>query len=133
MPLQFAATTAVATESVWVSDTCQERMPSASARLAASPEISSRGACGVAAKDLHVGEAHAADAGAERLHGGLLGGEAGRETRHRVDPPGKKGSLSVGEHSLECLGSPGQEPAETRYVDRVDAHPDHLPAPFTRP
>src|ERR1017187_2059350 len=42
--LQSATTTAVATESVWVSDTCQDRIPSASARLAASPEISSRGA-----------------------------------------------------------------------------------------
>src|ERR1019366_3157439 len=41
---QSATTTAAATESVWVSDTCQERTPRASARSAARPDTSRLGA-----------------------------------------------------------------------------------------
>ncbi len=86
-----------------------------------------------AADNLHLGEPHAAEASAERLHRGLLGGKASGKARHQISPRGQERPLCIGEDALREIGSPSQELAETLDVDRVDTHPDHPPAPLQPP
>ena len=72
----------------------------------------------------HVVEAEGAETDPERLHGGLLGREPGRQPVRR---PGTGGTFQGREHPLLEPGPPAQDQGEAGHVDGVDANPDHGP------
>ena len=73
---------------------------------------------------LDVGEREAPDAGAERLHHGLLGGEPRRQALRHVGGSGGVGALGLGEAPLCETRAAVEHLPEPRHVDRVDAHAD---------
>ena len=97
-----ATTKAMATPSVWVSDRWKVPAPRAPASSAAEPCSTrygrvARGALPRRPAHLDVGQREAADAGAERLHHRLLGGEARRQALGHVGRPAGVGALGLGE------------------------------------
>src|SRR5258707_786040 len=62
--------------------------------------------------------------GAERLHGGLLGGEPGGQAGDGVAVAGTIGNLTVGEHAVQkTIAIPAEHLAHARDVRRVEAQP----------
>ena len=111
-------------------ETCQLRTPSASSATGRKPGDLETRRARLASDDLDLGEAQPAEPGSERFHRGLLGRKTGGEPGHRVEAGGDEGTFRVGEDALCHFGPASEEPAEALDVDRVDAHPDHQPAPF---
>ena len=124
-----ATTKAMATPSVWVSDRWKVPAPRAPASSAAVPCKRRYGALRVAPFPVvrHTStsvEREAPDAGAERLHHGLLGGEARRQALRHVGGSGGVGALGLGEAPLCETRAAVEHLPEPRHVDRVDAHAD---------
>ena len=124
-----ATTKAMATPSVWVSDRWKVPAPWAPASSAAVPcslEVGrvAGGALPGRPAHLDVGEREAPDAGAERLHDGLLGGEPRRQALGHVGGSGGVGALGLGEAARRETRAAVEHLPEPRHVDRVDAHAD---------
>ena len=112
---------AAATESVWVSDTCQSAKPACRSALGCETSKHQFGSAIGMADHLDVTELARTQADAEHLHHRLFGGKPGGQAGIRIDGRQRVGQLPFGEQAGAHAAAAFKHSGEPLHIHHVNS------------